>query len=248
VTDMKTESGDEMLCLSGTPAFDMRNGSLADYNGVPGYIYMMRKGSAVKIGKSLCPRNRLKSFKTGAPEIELLREWMVFDMGESEKILHKRYAPAIDGTKEWFSLQEPEVEFLRALDDWSFEQFVCSPANYTSQKFKETAAWRRLESQHYVWHILFNPHTILELCTAGQMPSREQLQEIYQRDPIGFLATCRLLVVFKVNSIGNLMLVYENLETRSALTGGKLPTADKCESWEDLRVEYDKKMREGHTS
>jgi hypothetical protein len=199
------------------PAFEMRNAQLADFDGVPGYVYLARDGDKFKIGKSVSPGTLNNSRRTANPSITLLREWVVFDMKGAEDYLHRQFKPRlVPGTNEWFLLSPEELEVLTALDDWALQQFIHAPCSI--EEFKSRPCWNRLQGGTYMWLFIFNPYIVLEFCTRGSRISRDGIRDLYLSDPITFLATCRLMVAFKTPK-GVIFSFFEHLEHRDG--GGR---------------------------
>ena len=80
------------------------------------FVYLLRSGTAFKIGKSNNPEARLKTLLTGSPtDIAIVVVLHVDNMHKVEAFLHQRFA-AQRLRGEWFSLTPDDVFFIQSLD------------------------------------------------------------------------------------------------------------------------------------
>lgn len=82
----------------------------------PGYVYLIQSPtSAYKIGKTVNPDNRIKTFKTKLPfEVEYVCLIQTDDMNALERNLHGLFADKrING--EWFALSAEDVEYIKRM-------------------------------------------------------------------------------------------------------------------------------------
>lgn len=77
-----------------------------------GWVYVMRAGEHVKIGKSAAPQSRLSSIQTGsAYQVEVLRLIETGNMSDLESRLHARFCEyCVRG--EWFKLPDDKLDWL----------------------------------------------------------------------------------------------------------------------------------------
>lgn len=84
-----------------------------------GFVYLLPVSEGrYKIGKTIDPTSRLETFKLNIPSDMMNYEVIVecSDMDSVEKGLHRRFArKKVKGTKEFFDLDERDVEYIRGL-------------------------------------------------------------------------------------------------------------------------------------
>lgn len=81
-----------------------------------GYVYLIQSPTgAYKIGRTVNPSNRLKTFTVKLPfEIELLATIQTPDMYQLESELHNRFVDKrVNG--EWYALSPADVEYIKSL-------------------------------------------------------------------------------------------------------------------------------------
>lgn len=77
-------------------------------NGKAGYVYVMRSGDLYKIGLAGNWEKRLKSLKTGNPNIEKVIAKRVENCLEAETELHQKYKSKREAG-EWFRLTQDDI-------------------------------------------------------------------------------------------------------------------------------------------
>lgn len=81
-----------------------------------GFVYLLQgPAGAYKIGRSIDPKNRLKTFGVLLPfEVEYICLLETFDMLGLESLLHERFADKrVNG--EWFALSPADVDYIKGL-------------------------------------------------------------------------------------------------------------------------------------
>lgn len=84
--------------------------------GGAGYVYLVQSPTGYyKIGRTVNPRNRLKTFGVLLPfEVEFVAVISTPDMRELEKELHERFAMK-RANGEWFALDQHDIEYIKGL-------------------------------------------------------------------------------------------------------------------------------------
>lgn len=77
------------------------------------YVYFMRRGDFVKIGKAHNPVRRRSELQTGFPERVILLGWILADETE-ERVLHRRFADHHE-SGEWFRWCDELAAFAATL-------------------------------------------------------------------------------------------------------------------------------------
>ena len=80
-----------------------------------GYIYLIKSRDLYKIGRTISPRSRFKTYRTENPHgIELIHQFQSADYINAEAELLEKFA--IKKVKnEWFSLNKKDVQFIKSL-------------------------------------------------------------------------------------------------------------------------------------
>jgi hypothetical protein len=85
------------------------------HEGADGYVYLLRSGQHIKIGKSKQVDERLKQISPKTPlPVELLHYWPCDDMSATESYLHRLFA-AYRSNGEWFTLSDRVIAALRSV-------------------------------------------------------------------------------------------------------------------------------------
>jgi hypothetical protein len=94
---------------------------------VRGFIYAIRCGEFVRIGRSQTPRNRLRYWSRVLPQKpEPVMRLEVDDYVRAETTLHRRFATK-RSNNEWFRLDEDDIALLRALDPAFYTRDAVAP-------------------------------------------------------------------------------------------------------------------------
>ena len=79
-----------------------------------GWVYLIRSGNRIKIGKSGDPVSRFRTYRTHCPDVELLAMLSTNNAGEIERSLHRLYkSVGIEFSGEWMTL--PSTAWLEEL-------------------------------------------------------------------------------------------------------------------------------------
>lgn len=85
------------------------------------YVYVIRCGEYIKIGKAFNLDNRLNSLQCGNPyELELINAVRIKEALYAEKVIHEVILPEFKHFREWYLL--PELEMIKL--NTALEKFV----------------------------------------------------------------------------------------------------------------------------
>lgn len=87
------------------------------FTGGAGYVYLVQSPTGYyKIGRTVNPRNRIKTFGVQLPfEVEFVALIQTPNMHQLEQELHDRFAMK-RGQGEWFALDQHDVDYIKGLE------------------------------------------------------------------------------------------------------------------------------------
>lgn len=105
-----------VMALLSRPVTPKKTSTTRKRTSTEGYVYLIQSPTgAYKIGRTINPDNRLKTFSVKLPfEVDYLAIIHTVDMYQLETDLHKRFAEKrVNG--EWFTLSPSDVQYIKGL-------------------------------------------------------------------------------------------------------------------------------------